>query len=331
MEHVEADALGLGREIELDRDGDQAELDGPLPHRSCHGVDLAASRAPGTRPCASDGHDSARGQASPLTASAEPAALRRYWRTTNPSSETVGRPEVPDTRTSIVCVPDRTPVADVDDAPVDVCTTCASRWSPCIRRRCRSVARPRNDAGGGNDRDGPTGEPVPDGRAGLRRGGDAAVRGVCARGAGPGPAVGNERSTGHSPARASARRRRWPTGSSRRRCPAPARGTGRWSRRRVPRTSSIGPSRDVAIVQPQAPPLTLRSISYRTIASDGSVAADQLARSVTEFVPVDDRPRLDRGQDRHDRHFRGRHVGCDLDRHRGRLVRPQFVPMTCIW
>jgi hypothetical protein len=36
VEHVEADALGLSREIELDRDGDQSELDGPLPHRTRH-------------------------------------------------------------------------------------------------------------------------------------------------------------------------------------------------------------------------------------------------------------------------------------------------------
>ena len=39
VEHVEPDrVLGLGRGVQLDRDGDQAELDGPLPHRACHGV-----------------------------------------------------------------------------------------------------------------------------------------------------------------------------------------------------------------------------------------------------------------------------------------------------
>ncbi len=61
VEHVEADALGFGREIQLDRDGDQPELDGSLPHRSRHGRTSASLeiRRRGPFPGRRDGHDSA--------------------------------------------------------------------------------------------------------------------------------------------------------------------------------------------------------------------------------------------------------------------------------
>ena len=66
VEHVETDALGFGREIELDRDGNQAELDGSLPHRSRHGSTSPACRSSGSAgPGRRDGHDSAPRQDRP--------------------------------------------------------------------------------------------------------------------------------------------------------------------------------------------------------------------------------------------------------------------------
>ncbi len=50
VEHVETDALGFGRQIELDRDGHQSELDGALPHRTRHADPFRGSAfAGGTR------------------------------------------------------------------------------------------------------------------------------------------------------------------------------------------------------------------------------------------------------------------------------------------
>ena len=44
VQHVEADpGLGLGRHVELDRDGHQPELDSPPPHRARHGIPRSAS------------------------------------------------------------------------------------------------------------------------------------------------------------------------------------------------------------------------------------------------------------------------------------------------
>ncbi len=76
VEHVEADALGLGREIELDRDGDQSELDGPLPHRTRHADPHWCSSAPAGTPGPGrrDGHHSAPGQTPTLRG---PSSARR--------------------------------------------------------------------------------------------------------------------------------------------------------------------------------------------------------------------------------------------------------------
>ena len=107
VEHVEADGVvGLGRGVELHRDGDEAELDGPFPHRACHGhapsrAALGVRTGPGPARPDRDGDSTTRRQAHPRRAPAgrRGADGRRYGTMTKASTSTRGRPAVPSTTT----------------------------------------------------------------------------------------------------------------------------------------------------------------------------------------------------------------------------------------
>src|SRR4029077_7509588 len=49
VEHVEADALGIGRQVELHRNGYEPELDRPFPHRARHACSSLAAPLPSAR------------------------------------------------------------------------------------------------------------------------------------------------------------------------------------------------------------------------------------------------------------------------------------------